>query len=674
MILLILFLSLWIGIGLRQNVIAIGIVALCFFIYVFKRFNKGVLIVVLGVSLFGSLISFIRPSYPHKRNYTCFVYKVSTNYFLVNSAGERLYCYEKEHPYEVGDILNIKGESEDLSFSLLESSFDFKSYLNNAGVYKRLKIYSSSYKLRTPLRLNAYRKSFLKKFDENTKKTVSAILFSQYEDSNLSSTVSSLHMNRLLSAGGLYFYAFIGVISFALSFLISDKDNRHIIGVILLSFYVILLFPKLSLIRISLLCLFRLINKKLLNRRFESIEMISIVGIAFLLLNYHLACQDSFIIGFMVSITLTLFYNSSFLEEGIRKKVVMITIIYLLFVPFEIKYYQSISPFGIIYQSLISPIFLIFGFLALLSLYGVPLYSVLKWFNSLLLTVVTPLTQKSFAIYISPFNEYLTLLYYALLFTLLYYKLIGFKPFYRPLTYLLIAFSIIYCIPFNNMISAEVDFVNVGQGDCCFIRKQDTAILIDTGGLQYTDLARASLIPFLKKKRIYDIDLVITTHNDFDHNGALTSLKAHFPVKKIMDNYDFENTKINRISFTNYNNHVGEYEDDNDNSLVIGFHLIGYDFLITGDASIKNENTIMKEYNYIPCDILKVGHHGSNTSSSEKFVSWLSPKEAVISVGKNNQFGHPHQTVLNILKKYKIKIRRTDLEGTIKYKKLINPF
>ena len=75
----------------------------------------------------------------------------------------------------------------------------------------------------------------------------------------------------------------------------------------------------------------------------------------------------------------------------------------------------------------------------------------------------------------------------------------------------------------------------------------------------------------------------------------------------------------------------------------------------------------MERYSNIPCDILKVGHHGSKTSTSDTFVKYLSPKEAIISCGKNNKYGHPHESVLRILKNNNITIRRTDILGTITY-------
>ena len=90
-----------------------------------------------------------------------------------------------------------------------------------------------------------------------------------------------------------------------------------------------------------------------------------------------------------------------------------------------------------------------------------------------------------------------------------------------------------------------------------------------------------------------------------------------------------------------------------------------------GDAPISIEKKMMEEYSYIPCDILKVGHHGSDTSSSKTFLEYISPKEAVISCGVGNKFGHPHKSVVDNLKKLGIKIRRTDKSGTIRYKNYI---
>ena len=236
---------------------------------------------------------------------------------------------------------------------------------------------------------------------------------------------------------------------------------------------------------------------------------------------------------------------------------------------------------------------------------------------------------------------------------------------------MIFCFLTLYCLPIENWITTAVYFINVGQGDSCLIRKGNTAVMIDTGGLKNVDLATQTLIPFLQKERIYDIDLLITTHDDFDHNGAVDSLIENYYVKETITEATKFPVTISGITLNNYNNHIGEMSGNNDSSLVIGFKLSGTSYLIMGDAPIEVEKNIMKEYESVPCDILKVGHHGSNTSTCDEFVKYLHPKEAVISCGKNNKYGHPKQSVLNTLNRNNVFIRRTDIEGTIFYKKLI---
>ena len=109
-----------------------------------------------------------------------------------------------------------------------------------------------------------------------------------------------------------------------------------------------------------------------------------------------------------------------------------------------------------------------------------------------------------------------------------------------------------------------------------------------------------------------------------------------------------------------------EYDNENDNSNVIYTELNGYKFMFMGDASITTEKEIMNKYSLYDIDVLKVGHHGSKTSSSESFINRIDPKYSIISVGKNNRYGHPNKEVLDNLKNSKI--YRTDQDGSIMFK------
>ena len=109
-----------------------------------------------------------------------------------------------------------------------------------------------------------------------------------------------------------------------------------------------------------------------------------------------------------------------------------------------------------------------------------------------------------------------------------------------------------------------------------------------------------------------------------------------------------------------------EYDNENDNSNVIYTELNGYKFMFMGDAGIEKEKDILEKYNISDVDVLKVGHHGSRTSSGKEFINGINPKYGVISVGKNNRYGHPNKEVLENLNESKI--YRTDQDGSIMFK------
>ena len=122
------------------------------------------------------------------------------------------------------------------------------------------------------------------------------------------------------------------------------------------------------------------------------------------------------------------------------------------------------------------------------------------------------------------------------------------------------------------------------------------------------------------------------------------------------------NIDDNKLYFLNNE----DYDNENDNSSVIYTELNNYKFLFMGDAGVEIEEDLIEKYNLQNIDVLKVGHHGSKTSSSEKFVNEINPKYSIISAGKNNRYGHPNKEVLNNLENSKI--YRTDQEGSIIFK------
>ena len=176
-------------------------------------------------------------------------------------------------------------------------------------------------------------------------------------------------------------------------------------------------------------------------------------------------------------------------------------------------------------------------------------------------------------------------------------------------------------------------------------------------------------------------------HGDLDHMGEAINLVNNFKVEKVIFNCgpynDLEQELIkvldkkkikyySCIKELNIDNNklyflqTKEYDNENDNSNVIYSKLNVYKFMFMGDASVTTEKEIMNKYNLLDIDVLNVGHHGSKISSSKKFINVINPKYSIISVGKNNRYGHPNKEVLENLENSKI--YRTDLDGSIMFK------
>ena len=148
-------------------------------------------------------------------------------------------------------------------------------------------------------------------------------------------------------------------------------------------------------------------------------------------------------------------------------------------------------------------------------------------------------------------------------------------------------------------------------------------------------------------------------YNDLEQELIKVCDKKKIPYYSCIKELNIDNSKLHFLQ-------TKEYDNDNDNSNVIYTKLDGYKFMFMGDASSTTEEEILEKYNLQDIDVLKVGHHGSKTSSSKKFIDEIEPKYSIISVGKNNRYGHPNNEVLNNIKDSKI--YRTDLDGSIMFK------
>ena len=255
-----------------------------------------------------------------------------------------------------------------------------------------------------------------------------------------------------------------------------------------------------------------------------------------------------------------------------------------------------------------------------------------------------------------------------------------------------------FCLSTGDLL---INFIDVGQGDSILIETPDNRkILIDAGGKPYTGgspdkIGSQIVVPFLHRKGINCLDLVVLTHPHDDHAGGMGPVLQEIKVKEVLDtalpyeSYAYKNflrlINRNRIKYNiakagqvidlgDVKASIlgppeqfieGTLSDPNNNSIVIRLVYGNTSFLLTGDLAFEGEKEIIDSGYPIKSDVLKIGHHGSATSTSDEFLDAVSPKIAVISVGKDNKFGHPSGITLDKLSERGIKTYRTDEDGAV---------
>ncbi|WP_234028440.1 ComEC/Rec2 family competence protein [Lentibacillus sp. Marseille-P4043] len=244
--------------------------------------------------------------------------------------------------------------------------------------------------------------------------------------------------------------------------------------------------------------------------------------------------------------------------------------------------------------------------------------------------------------------------------------------------------DIIYSEPLDQM---KVHFIDVGQGDSIFIQTpNEKTILIDAGPPK----AGKTVVNFLKKHDVKKIDLLIATHPDIDHIGGMPAVMKSFKVKKIIDSGKLHTTKtylryINAIKSNKIPvgiarqndtitidplvniqilNAYEENKNNNQSSIVLKVSFQEVDFLLMGDSEREQEKRLIQTED-LQSEIYKVGHHGSNTSTSYKFVDLIKPQVAIITYSKQNDYGHPVDRVIRNLQKVNANIYSTAVFGDI---------
>ena len=653
-----------------------------YFGYLCKKSLK--LSIILVIILAFIFINFFTRLYLQKKNFqqdfdkigkVIKIKKTNTSYQVIFKVGlEKVITYSDTY-LQCGGIYHLKGELSKGSTAHYQGGFNYHHYLTYQNIIGILNIEKMEY-IKKGFSIYQMNEAMNHYFDK-VLKTKSAAMIKALTignkndlDESLQQDISNIGISHLFVISGLHINILAMCIKFILKKVHLKEYKIYIFTIIILFIYFFVTGLLISVLRVIISYILRLINK-VLNYQLSRIDMICINMIMVLFINPFYIYQYSFILSYITSFIIII--SSNLLTTSSKYQFFITSLkISILSLLVTLPIITNINPdinflsifYNILYIPFITYIILPMAFLVAIF----PLLECIFNYVYLFFETFTHFFAniKIFTITFPSVNIIVIFVYYFIIYFILKNLELKRKIYRRGIALLLILlyWNNISFFNYNN----EVYFIDLPKGEATLIRSSHNQanILIDTGEFGYDDI-----ILFLKKQGIKRLDLIIITHSDSDHNGMLSSIIDHFNVKSVYYNrYDTQTKNKIPASISNAGlkandkitlrdielkvlSPTKDYQNSNNNSLVILANLFGKKYLFTGDITKVVEEKI--ELTKDDVDILKVAHHGSNTSSSLSFLNKIGfdisnpNKIAICMNGYLNQFSFPHSnTVYNI--------------------------
>ena len=575
--------------------------------------------------------------------------------------------------YNLKDKVELTGILKEINEPTNINEFNYKNYYKTRGIFYRLKI-NNIKKIDDSNPIYIIYNYFFNKINGlKSKDYIYSLVFGnrKYLEEGTLDLYKKIGIMHMFSVSGMH----ISIIVELLNKLIKKESNRKNTFIMTVLFIYFLIVKTISLERAFISYLITYLNRKYnleINKYLKVFLIIAII----LLINPLYMFDSSFYLSVITGSVLII------ISDKLNNKNIFLSTIKISIVSFFITFplvtyiYNEINILSFIYNIITS----------LIITYVI--------FPLSLITIVFSITDNLLFLIIGLFESFINLISVfsinlvfkkEILFVFIYYIILYliFKN-KRFVAVFLLAVFIHYNINYF-FIDNYIYFFDVGQGDSTLISLNHHYYLIDTGGNPRGNYyyGEKIIIPTLKSLGISRLDKLIITHGDDDHGKESIPIIENFQIDMVyLNNNEFNELEKNIIDTGVYYEQVNKRtirfnngyvhlfsinsEDENDSSIISCIDIDGYKMILTGDASKNVEPQIIKECDMKNIDILKVGHHGSKTSTSKEFVDKLKPKNAVISVGKDNRYGHPNKETIEILKG--TEIYRTDEKGGLMFK------
>ncbi len=655
--------------------------------------------------------------------------KLSDKIFLCNFWKDTTYTVNSIYEnIKVGNLIRFNGTIVKPRNRRNPGEFDYENYLNNKGIAGIINCYKyNEFKIVDNIETIYDQQIF--EVRKNIDEKIKEIYPEKYADflkgvlladrSDIDYEIKSSFINsgviHVLAVSGLH-VGFISLIIFILLGRLNIK-LRYILTIFGIIIFLIINGGYPSVFRASIMAILFLISK-LLGRSTNGFNSLSIAAFIILILNPTEIFNPGFLLSFSAVLSILIFYPL-FKKQIYKWKINLTVRKIILFasvslaaqigtLPFTIYYFNKLSIVSLFANIIVIPLLGIIvatGILSLLvGLIFLQVATIISQANIFIISFIIYFTNLLSTFGFSHVSIYSFSIYDGVIF---YFTLTAIILIIRKtnsikrIIFLISLVSISFLafrldnkslLPKNELTIFSID---VGQGDSFLVKFPNSKIaLIDAGSSsEFFDNGERVIYPLLKRLGIEKINYAFISHLDSDHFGGIIFLinegivdTVFRPrVKQNIKDAVFENYLLEKslphfyyndstfsigkvqIYFMNDTTKLFNFGPDlNDQSGIIKITYENNSFLFTGDAGYKMENYLIENYgNKLKSDVLKVGHHGSKSSTSDKFLEMVNPKVALISVGQTNRFHHPSKKVIRKLKEKNIKIRRTDYEGAI---------
>lgn len=628
-----------------------------------------------------------------------------------------------------GQIITFEGKIKIPKGIRNPGGFDYALYLRTKKIYATITIFSGTIQIQGKQSLGIRKEFIYQiknkveniinvNLSKNHAQLLKGILFG---DKSLSKEMRDSFVDvgvaHVLAVSGLHVGFILSLILVISGILKWSTSIKLIFLTFILIFYIVITGASPSVIRASIMAWVSIFSK-FINKNYDGLSALSLAGLIILLPNPLLIYTASFQLSFLASMGIILFYrifldylkNFSKISKFISSALAITMAAQIGTLPVNLYHFHQISIISIISNIIIVPFIgiLLKGSIIAITVYffipfvGSYFFFLISFVFELVIKMVKIFSSFPYAsIFLPSFTWWGLILYIFILLIIGRYIPVQIKKI-KILTFLGISLLSIFVIIFILIPPPlKVTFLDVGQGDSILLETPNGKnILIDGGGYanyqgEDRKISEDVLLPAFYSKGIHKLDLVIVSHPHEDHMKGIQELIGNIPIdilgvypidQKYMKELNFlatnekikmiylkegdilniqENLIIRALSPSKDFSVEDPQKDVNNSSLVLRLDYYKSSFLFTGDIEEEIENDLLQKGENLQADVLKVAHHGSNSSSKENFIKNVDPEIGIISVGEGNTFGHPSPNTLEQLKKVIPYLYRTDKNGAI---------